>query len=229
MADHQKIRSKAIASNNRGVQLLKAGDLTGAIYALAQGLDSMKSIMEDPGFQAAAENSDSSSSDCMDLDQEEPSLAFMETCCDASVSPCHPQAEEPSYVFCSPIELKTSTAIPSLKISLFIIFNLVLTHHLNGIRQSDREQLEKALRLYECVYRISHEEDVDLSVLHAMALTNNLGHVHLILKDTHKSQKCFEQLLATLIYFVEVSDGNTKEIESLKGFFSNATSLSMVK
>ncbi|KAL3917607.1 MAG: hypothetical protein SGILL_004634, partial [Bacillariaceae sp.] len=223
MVHHQKIRSNAIASNNRGVQLLKAGDLTGAIFALAQGLDSMKCIMEDPGF---AESSDSA--DGMDT-EEEPSLSFMETCCDSSVSPCHPQADEPSYVFCSPIELKTATAIPSLKISLFIIFNLALSHHLNGIRQSDREQLEKALRLYECVYRISHEEDVDLSVLHAMALTNNLGHVHLILKDTHKSQKCFEQLLATLIYFVEVSDGNTKEIESLKGFFSNATNLSMKK
>ena len=224
MADHQKIRSNAIASNNRGVKLLKAGDLTGAICTLAQGLDSMKCIMEEPGFEGETIDS----GDDMDV-EEEPSLSFMETCCDTSVSPCHPQPDEPSYVFCSPIELKTNTTIPSLKISLFIIFNLGLTHHLNGIRTSDREQLEKALRLYECVYRISHEEDVDLSVLHAMALTNNLGHVHLILKDTHKSQKCFEQLLATLIYFVEVSDGNTKEIESLKGFFVNATNLSMVK
>jgi hypothetical protein len=224
MAQHD-LRNHAISCNNLGVNLLKSGDLTGAITALVNGLDSMKHVMENPCLDVETPEQDHM--DCVHT--EDDNLSFMETSCDTSSSPCQPQADESSYVFCSPIAIKTATTIPSLKIALFVIFNLALAHHLNGIHQSEREQLEKALRLYECVYRISHEEEVDLSVLHAMALTNNLGHVHLVLKDTHKSQKCFEQLLATLIYFVEVSDGDSKQIDNLKAFFTNATNLAMVK
>ncbi|KAL3916234.1 MAG: hypothetical protein SGILL_005272 [Bacillariaceae sp.] len=208
--------------------MLRSGDLVGAIISLAKGLDTMKYVMENPGLDT---DLSSSSQEDVGMDvEEETNLDFMKTSGNAtSASSCCQQADDSSYVFCSPIEIRPAASTPSLKVSLFIIFNLALAHHLNGIRQSDRDQLEKALKLYECVYRISHEEEVDLSVLHAMALTNNLGHVHLILKDTLKSQKCFEQLLATLIYFVEVSDGERKEIENLNGFFSNATGLSMKK
>mmetsp|Transcript_8730 Transcript_8730/g.15897 ORF Transcript_8730/g.15897 Transcript_8730/m.15897 type:complete len:229 (+) Transcript_8730:148-834(+) len=222
MAQH--IRNAAIELNNNGVQLLKAGDLNAAIYTVAKGLDMMKTIMENP--QNVETHSSTDEDDENMLNEDDLKLAFMETSCD-NHGMCH---QQPSYVFCSPIEIPAdATGLLPLKVSLLMVFNLALAHHLNGIKTSDCDQLEKALRLYECVYRISHEENVDLSVLHAMALTNNLGHIHLILQDTQKSQKCFEQLLATLIYFVEVSENNSDEIENLKGFFSNATGLSMTK
>jgi hypothetical protein len=223
------IRSTAIDHNNRGVRLLRSGDFTTAIFRVAQGLDMMKTIMENPTQMDSETRWEEGQQDNYEsaVIDEDLNLAFLETTCGDSVAICYQQ--ESSYVFCSPIQIPTNTSIPPLKISLWMVFNLALAHHLNGIQTSDCDHLEKALRLYECVYRISHEEGVDLSVLHAMALTNNLGHVHLILQDTQKSQKCFEQLLATLIYFVEVSDGNTREIKSLKGFFSNATGLSRTK
>jgi tetratricopeptide (TPR) repeat protein len=223
----QHIRNSAIELNNRGVQLLRNGDLPEAICVIAQGLDMMKTILESPRtVETQTESVVDEDFDGMIV--EDLNLSFMETSCDHINSLYYQQQQ--SYVFCSPTEIPSDAALPSLKVSLLMVFNLALAHHLNGIQVSDYDQLEKALRLYECVYRISHEEEVDLSVLHAMALTNNLGHIHLILEDTQKSQKCFEQLLATLIYYVEVSDGqNEREIESMKGFFSNATGLSMIK
>lgn len=234
-------RKIAIGHNNNGVRLLRTGDLPGAILEVAKGLDMMKSIMENPATvemdtQQHNDNVDHDDSDSMVQTEEEGlSLAFLETsCCEGSSDGAMDyQQHQPSYVFCSPIEISAEfSSLPTLKLSLLMVFNLALAHHLHGIHSSDYVQLEKALRLYECVYRISHEEEVHLSVLHAMALTNNMGHVHLNLHDTHKSQKCFEQLLATLIYFVEVSgdgDNSKKEMESLQGFFSNATGLSMPK
>jgi hypothetical protein len=216
----QHIQIAAIDMNNRGVNLLRSGDLNGAIDSVAKGLDLMKAILEDPhNVQPEAPNEDYSRMICDDL-----SLAFMETSCES-----FPSHQQSSFVFCGPIDIPVDSTLLPLKISLFMVFNLALAHHLYGIKTSNFDQLDKALRLYECVYRISHEENVDLSVLHAMALTNNLGHIHLIMQNTHKSQKCFEQLLATLIYFVEVSDGDKGEIENLKGFFSNATGLSMTR
>jgi hypothetical protein len=222
------IRSMAIEHNNNGVRLLRSGDFSGAVFRVSQGLDMIKTIMENPTQMDSERRLEEEHQHNDSIIFEDLNLAFLETTCDDSSSLCH-QQESKSYVFCSPIQIPTETAIPALKLALWMVFNLALAHHLDGIQSSDCDHLDKALRLYECVYRISHEEGVDLSVLHAMALTNNLGHVHLVLKDTLKSQKCFEQLLATLIYFVEVSDGNTKEIENLTGFFSNATGLSMTK
>jgi hypothetical protein len=220
------IRSMAVEHNNRGVRLLRSGDFINATVRVTQGLDMMKTIMENPTQIDSETRWEQQEQQDHEI-HEDLNLAFIETTCGDSAAICHQQ--DSSYVFCSPIQIPTDTTFSPLKISLWMVFNLALAHHLHGIQSSDCDHLEKALRLYECVYRISNEEDVDLSVLHAMALTNNLGHVHLILKDTQKSQKCFQQLLATLIYFVEVSDGNTSEIESLKGFFSNATGLSMTK
>ncbi|KAG7361768.1 hypothetical protein IV203_036869 [Nitzschia inconspicua] len=223
----RETRKAAIECNNEGVRLLRSGDLGGAIIRLAKGLDIIKNLLE--GYSPMEMEILGPEGESVDIDTSaDMDLSFLETSNEDSVTTaCYQQ--QPSYVFCSPIEISTETALRHLKISLLMVFNLALAHHLNGIQTSDRDQLEKALRLYECAYCISHEEEVDLSVLHAMALTNNLGHIHLVLHDTQKSQKCFEQLLATLIYFVEVSDGDNKEIENLKGFFSNATGLSMIK
>jgi tetratricopeptide (TPR) repeat protein len=224
--DIQAIRRAAIADNNEGVRLLREGDLASAILKIARGLEMMKAILEEPADIRIDVHSEEVSDELLSV--EDLNLAFMETSFgDAAAASCYQQ--QSSYVFCSPIEIPIETSLLPLKISLLMVFNLALAHHLNGIQTSNCDHLEKALRLYECVYRISQEEEVGLSVLHAMALTNNLGHVHLVLRDTFKSQKCFEQLLATLIYFVEVSDGDSNEIKSLMGFFSNATGFSMKK
>jgi tetratricopeptide (TPR) repeat protein len=222
----EQLKHIAIDLNNRGVHLVRDGALDGAIFSFAKGLDLMKALLKTPKvcrvYQAAA----AAAGDDDSVSSDDNGLAFLETYCHSDISHHLP---EPSYVYCSPIEIPRASGTHPLKLSLWMVFNLGLAHHLNGIRESDISQLEKALRLYECVYRIRHEEDVDLAVVHAMALTNNLGHIHLALRNSQKSEKCFEQLLATLIYFVEGNNGDGIEMGNLNGFFCNATTLSMKK
>lgn len=163
-------------------------------------------------------------------------------------------------------------SLSSLELSLMITFNIGLAYHLLGIRnlnhnhnhnqstdsdsgntgmgKSQQLELHKATRLYECVYKTCHTQNVSLCLIHSMGLINNLGHVHWVLNHTYESQKCFEQLLETLMYYVDCrrrrfrddyqggsshyqhpyhSDHHHHpgEIEQqLQGFFANASLLS---
>ena len=133
-------------------------------------------------------------------------------------------ASKSSYIFCSPVSItEASPNISALKVSVILIFNLALSHHLFAVERQCPGEFLKAQRLYELVHQIQKQEDLELCVLHNMALANNLGHVHQSLNNAQKSRMCFEHLLATLMYFVEGGDGD--KVEHLQGFFRNAAPL----
>jgi tetratricopeptide (TPR) repeat protein len=219
----EKTCRRAIRLNNRGVRFLRKGLFEDASEIIVKGLELVKTAMRE-----TEENDEQicSSDDHIISAGTSTDFAFLEAYSHSSSLDGECQSQEPSYhVFCSPIEILVNAVelMSPVHISIVQIFNLALAQHLSGIQNSSLERFEKALKLYELVHKIQFQEQVELSFLHTMALTNNLGHIHMCLKNTRRSKLCFEQLLTMLMYFVEGGEG--EKVEHLEGFFLNVTSL----
>jgi hypothetical protein len=80
-------------------------------------------------------------------------------------------------------------------------------------------RLRTVARLYE--YGLSLERvrgHYSVSPLFLMAILNNLGQIHRIIEENEKSEKCFRQLLSTLMYLVQIKGANPSDLEM---FFEN--------
>lgn len=108
------------------------------------------------------------------------------------------------------------------EISIVIMFNLALCHHMRGLCQlSDMlnrdfedksEQVEsfskgsvrlmfhQAIVLYELAYEVQVQEKAEIGLECAMATVNNLGRIHQVRGDTKKASRCFSHLLSTLLF-----------------------------
>jgi hypothetical protein len=113
-------------------------------------------------------------------------------------------------------------------VSYAILYNLALVHHLKAVKESSsgRAQtllLTRAMSLYEHAHHILINQDVDVSLMHTMAIASNLGHVHHMLGDEQKARLCFQHLLSTIIYIVDC--GDAVRIDAFDGFFTNVMPL----
>ncbi|KAG7344638.1 hypothetical protein IV203_019030 [Nitzschia inconspicua] len=139
-------------------------------------------------------------------------------------------------------------------LSLVIIFNLALAHHLMGIRRNnikntgssswnnsvpnmdvnyDSKALKKALQLYELAYQLHVDEQQMAATTNCathhqqredreeaqeqegfeskrmgmlrftMIVSNNLGEIHRVAKNTTKHVMCLQHLLSTIMYMVD--------------------------
>lgn len=114
---------------------------------------------------------------------------------------------------------------PTVEVSVAIMFNLALAHHLNSIFGGGGESsstssddsssnvlrsstLEQAIALYELAYAVQLQEDSEISVEFTMAIINNLGHAHKIKGDEEKSDQCFRHLLSTILFLQSYGQSN---------------------
>jgi hypothetical protein len=112
------------------------------------------------------------------------------------------------FVYKTPLQLSESATIAdytsSVEISIALMFNLALSHHLHALRYDDaRNQeyvLHQAMQLYELAHTVQMQEDIELSVECTMAITNNLGQIHHLLGDQEMSSQCFRHLLSTILF-----------------------------
>ena len=152
-------------------------------------------------------------------------------------------------VFSSPILLTRGDtdlwdASSCEEFSYAAVYNLALTHHLMAIKTSgipkrtSRKLLDVALSLYENAYNLlMNSPDMDVSVLHSLAIWSNLGHVLDALGEDEKSELCYQNLLSTIVYVVDNEReragvaGNLNSMEKpetqipIDGFFSNVMNL----
>lgn len=175
---------------------------------------------------------------------------------DLPTSGCHNMQtfSDNEFVFHDPIVLHSSDLGSSNRWCLMIIisvlvFNLGVTEHLwviakdmqysvqpnkDGFQNHCRHRqrlLKKALSLYELSYKIYRLEGLGTSIIHRMALANNLGTLYAALGNRSKSQACFQYLLTQLVYYTRhhgitsLSD-NIPGVErnQLEGFFHNTLS-----
>lgn len=104
----------------------------------------------------------------------------------------------------------------AIEASIAILFNLALSHHLNGLYGEhnsvrDRQSiLGQAVALYELAYTVEMQEEADISVEFTMAIINNLGHVHRSKGNQEKSQQCFRHLLSTILFLQSCGQTNCR-------------------
>ena len=136
-----------------------------------------------------------------------------------------------SFIFKCPVMLDCdSTERPSCKLSeslsYIILYNLALSNHLrateNGILSEAR--LKRALRLYEFAYHVQTKEQISLNNMQTMALVNNIGHIHRVLKNEEEASQCFQHLLSVIMYVVG-DCGERESNDHLDGFLANVMPL----
>jgi hypothetical protein len=116
-------------------------------------------------------------------------------------------------------------------LTLIVIFNLALAHHLkaisfstsnkNSASNSDMKSvLDQALQLYGFAYQLQDDikydndnnqnnetntscDDIVSHLRFAMIVSNNIGEIHRIAGDTKKHQMCLQHLLSAIMYMVD--------------------------
>jgi hypothetical protein len=133
------------------------------------------------------------------------------------------------FVYKTPLQLSESATIAdftsSVEISIALMFNLALSHHLHALRYDDarnrEDVLRQAIQLYELAYTLQMQEDVELSVECTMAITNNLGQIHHLLGDQEKSSQCFRHLLSAILFLQSYGESTFQT----KGFVQSVSHL----
>jgi hypothetical protein len=200
---------KVITFNNAGAQHLERGDFRSALKALTFAFHSFKKTYN-RSKHCTPEKERRRSVSNFNIDGWMKKMTYSE---DAEV-----------VIYQHPIRVPESleSSIDSCGlVSTAITFNLALANHLNGLQTKDEAILKTAARLYE--YGISLERirgRFFVSPFFLVSILNNLGHVHRIVDDMGRSQKCFRQLLATLLYLTQTRGADPTDLEV---FFGNTS------
>ena len=138
--------------------------------------------------------------------------------------------EESSFVFDKPLHIVDPVSPPSsfcyeylVSLSIMLLYNLALIHHLHGLESSESARLHKATALYELAYSVQINEDLSVSTLHTIAIVNNLGQIHEQLGEMARSHQYFRHVLTALMYAQNTGD---KEVALHQvGFVTNVLPL----
>jgi hypothetical protein len=211
-----------IEMNNRAALLMENGLYKEAIEVLDNTLMTKQDILRNDG-QEALEHTSSAK----DLHLFQDSIGQ---------SPRKPlttvvnfESNDEDFIYRSPIR---ATELPEedgdedfdeFTVSVVIIFNMALSHHLRAIqgRKVNQTRLRKALKLYELSFFMQMKGEGQLSTTQALALVNNCGQIYKQLDRQRKANKFFQLMLSTLMAMIE--GGEAEEVDELEGFMWNAS------
>lgn len=208
--------NEPIFLNNVGIHMISKGQYENALRALSKGLSLVK--------QEMMRQEESSKDAFEDDDGEAPPGVFLQhlpECGGSILSSFGVQG----YTYSSPmfipvLQQDIQSLRDNVKLSFVILYNIALTHHLLAIQDVNcTQKLLKAKSLYELVYSIQMNEELEISPLQSMAISNNLGQIHLSLGDEDKSRSCFEHLLSAIISINAC--GEHDSVGNLDGFIGN--------
>ena len=137
------------------------------------------------------------------------------------------------------IEGNLDTAEANNELSVVIVFNLALAHHLTAVTYhpvigspSRLGNLRKACTLYEHGYQLTVNAQRFVDPTRAMALLNNLAICHSELNNHVHEGKCWNLLLSLVAYLTyggcggpASSSNNPDEQEIISGFMDNVSHL----
>lgn len=204
--------------NNRGAELIDAGEFDVAIEDLAHAMRLSQAEMGPhcgcpsctlEGCMTFSKH-ESQRQDRMDVDRDL-----------LGVNHQH------GFIFRQPIRVSSvcMTHSMGLVLPLMITYNLALAHQLSAMNEKftsldRRRKLQRSLKLYELAYRWQMEEEMQ-SLGFNMILANNLGEIHRAADNKVKFKKCMEHLLSTMMYVLVVDDED--KIVEMDGFFQNTS------
>jgi hypothetical protein len=105
------------------------------------------------------------------------------------------------------------------KLTIVVMYNLALSFHLSALQTLSHDRLISAQQFYEHAFRIHLQESCDATLLYSLALMNNLGLIYRLLRDQDRSDKCFQNMLATMMFLLEADEA--RMIKQWDGFLSN--------
>jgi tetratricopeptide (TPR) repeat protein len=131
-------------------------------------------------------------------------------------------AEKELFVFTNPIlvshEINRMDYNFSSKLSIVAMYNLALSYHLCAFQRQSLEHIEKALSYYQLAYKILIDE-THVVVSQAMAILNNIGQIHRLLRNDAVAKDCFQYLLSTMLFVLQI--GEADRIQNWESFLSN--------
>lgn len=210
--------------NNRGAYYFETGEYDKAIAHLIKALKTWESVARD---EAGCECSSCSLDECIMRNRQESAydgyrsmtkgVSFVDDSCD----------QEERFIYRRPIYAPDSFAdanhTPGVTLSLIIILNLAMAHHVSAIeKQLCRKSLQKALQLYELAHQLQLEEYI-CSPRATMIIANNVGEIHRAVENRSKHNMCLQHLLSTMMYMID--NGIPTVSLEFEGFFRNTTQL----
>jgi tetratricopeptide (TPR) repeat protein len=205
-----------IALNNRAVAMINVGELEAAISTTCEALQTARDVVEEAEERTHLPlhlTLDGLMTKCVHLDNSGDSQEqkrFM-----------HRRA-----IYIDEAAEDTTFSYESREVVLAVlIFNLALAYQLAAAKTTaaNDRYLKKAAKLYALAIRILHEEQLESATLFSMTCINNMGLVFQDLRDIVAAQKCFENLLSTLMFLVDC--GKTDVVPDMDGFFMNTSHL----
>jgi tetratricopeptide (TPR) repeat protein len=216
-----------IEMNNQAALLMENGLYKEAIEVLDNTLETMREILGNDG-QEALEHTSSA--------KDRP--LFQDSIGQPPRKPLTPvvnfESNDEDFIYRSPIR---ATELPEedgdedfdeFNMSVVIIFNMALSHHLRAIqgRKDNKTRLRKALKLYELSFFMQMKGEGQLSTTQVLALVNNCGQIYKQLDRQRKANKFFQHMLSALMAMI--AGGGAEEVDELEGFMWNASRIILV-
>lgn len=203
MAEYPSLHLKAIAYNNHAAFLVETGNYVDAISILSKAHKCSKYGLDQCIRQARLPAV---------LSIVSPLDAFMASAPPATHQCYSEDSDKPetyNLIHRRAIQLPpclSNDYYSRVVVSVAIIFNLALAHHLFALEQApgsskSETMLRKALKFYECsfiILRAQHHAKTPKGSLLLMATINSSGHIHIILGEEEHAGTCFRNLFSTL-------------------------------
>ena len=106
------------------------------------------------------------------------------------------------------------------RVTVALIFNLALVHHLHGIHRRSSTNIMRARTLYELALNAHQVSGEDVTILYTLAILNNLGVIYRSMGDLAEADAFFSALLQTLMYISSTDEAD--HIEAWDGLLCNA-------
>lgn len=107
-----------------------------------------------------------------------------------------------------------------------IIFNMALAYQLSASPSAEHRhaRLEKASKLYQLGWKLQCDANLCDNVFFSLATINNLGLVYQQINRKDMSHECFDNLLSTIMYLVDIDpQRQNSELYGLDNFLRNVT------
>jgi hypothetical protein len=225
----------AITANNEGVCLFERGDFDNANHAFANALRTIKEAISISEDHQPNHNDRLCSQDEINIQTEPSSIpAAVRT-----PKPDHGTTHDVVFIYqhawriANQEHIIRHSRLTCQALSGIIVCNfLALVHHLRAIRwcttrqKDDQEYVNllyryKTAKLYSCAQAI-HRIAPFMDASRTLGTWNNLAHIHTLIGDNCNATKCWEQLLALIVF---LSDSPNKDCETEGLFVGNVIHL----
>jgi tetratricopeptide (TPR) repeat protein len=218
MNDTTSQQNAAMHQNNSAVALISAGHYDAAISSLSNALKTSKQLMDT--------NDESPQTKMTSLDR-----CMAQSSAAAEGNHLATQEDKSGrYIYRQAIRFPQDMRCDSeanFMVSVVVIFNLALAHHLAAAAgaggETKQHRLRKAAKLYKCALQafqiLQQEERLESNVMFTMANLNNMGLAYQQLNDEESASNCFQHLLSALMLLVDC--GQVNVFGELDGFLRN--------